>query len=237
MASVQSASARPSNSCHNRLIRRAPNATAEYILPTAQTRRRMCSRARARARRTCTWPASYHIERPVGTIDTDGPGEELTPEALTITAETRAHVRRATTALSGRSRTLIDALYYRPAAATPKSPAKPAFRSAASVRHASEPCDAFAVNFTTYSKISDPDPGVPAIKQRRGPGSALSARVGRPRVRPGRCRGVGEARNRTRRAVERTVPFGLICFSVVTLWYALHGHAPADVAGHRARAR
>jgi hypothetical protein len=31
--------------------------------------------------------------------------------------------------------------------------------------------------------------------------------------------------------------FGLICFSVVTLWYALHGHAPADVASHRARAR
>jgi Transposase DDE domain len=28
--------------------------------------------------------------------------------------------------------------------------------------------------------------------------------------------GVGEARNRTRRAVERTVPFGLICLSVVT---------------------
>ena len=49
--------------------------------------------------------------------------------------------------------------------------------------------------------------------------------------------GVGEARNRTRRAVERTVPFGLICFSVVTVWYALHGHAPDDVAGHRARAR
>ena len=49
--------------------------------------------------------------------------------------------------------------------------------------------------------------------------------------------GVGEARNRTRRAVERTVPFGLICFSVVTLWYALHGHAPEDVTGHRTRAR
>ena len=49
--------------------------------------------------------------------------------------------------------------------------------------------------------------------------------------------GVGEARNRTRRAVERTVPFGLICFSVVTVWYALHGHAPDDVASHRARAR
>ena len=49
--------------------------------------------------------------------------------------------------------------------------------------------------------------------------------------------GVGEARNRTRRAVERTVPFGLICFSVVTVWYALHGHAPHDVASHRTRAR
>ena len=49
--------------------------------------------------------------------------------------------------------------------------------------------------------------------------------------------GVGEARNRTRRAVERTVPFGLICFSVVTIWYTLHGHAPEDVAGHRNRAR
>jgi hypothetical protein len=49
--------------------------------------------------------------------------------------------------------------------------------------------------------------------------------------------GVGQARNRQRRAVERTVPFGLICFSVVTVWYALHGHAPQDVTGHRTRAR
>ena len=49
--------------------------------------------------------------------------------------------------------------------------------------------------------------------------------------------GVGQARNRTRRAVERTVPFGLICFSVVSLWYALHGHAPDDVTTHRTRAR
>jgi hypothetical protein len=49
--------------------------------------------------------------------------------------------------------------------------------------------------------------------------------------------GVGEARNRTRRAVERTVPFGLICFSVVTVWYALHGHCVDDVTGHRTRAR
>jgi xanthine dehydrogenase YagT iron-sulfur-binding subunit len=33
------------------------------------------------------------------------------------------------------------------------------------------------------------------------------------------------------------VPFGLICFSMVTVWYALHGHAPDDVASHRIRAR
>jgi hypothetical protein len=39
--------------------------------------------------------------------------------------------------------------------------------------------------------------------------------------------------------VERTVPFGLICFSVVTVTvcYALHGHCVDDVAGHRTRAR
>jgi hypothetical protein len=49
--------------------------------------------------------------------------------------------------------------------------------------------------------------------------------------------GVGEARNRTRRAVERTVPFGLICFSIVTVWYALHSHCADDVASHRARDR
>jgi DDE family transposase len=47
--------------------------------------------------------------------------------------------------------------------------------------------------------------------------------------------GVGEVRNRTRRAVERTAPFGLICFSMVTVWYPLHGHAPDDVASDRAR--
>jgi hypothetical protein len=33
------------------------------------------------------------------------------------------------------------------------------------------------------------------------------------------------------------VPFGLTCLSVVTVWYALHGHAPDDAIIHRARAR
>jgi hypothetical protein len=33
------------------------------------------------------------------------------------------------------------------------------------------------------------------------------------------------------------VPFGLVCFSMVTVWYALHGRAPDDVTSHRTRAR
>lgn len=48
--------------------------------------------------------------------------------------------------------------------------------------------------------------------------------------------GVGEARNRTRSAVERTVPFQFLCMSLTIVWYALHGHHPADVEEHRARA-
>jgi len=36
--------------------------------------------------------------------------------------------------------------------------------------------------------------------------------------------------------VERTVPFGLTCLSLVTVWY-LHGHSHDDALGHRARAR
>ena len=46
--------------------------------------------------------------------------------------------------------------------------------------------------------------------------------------------GVGEARNRTRRAVERTVPFGFLCQTLVVVWYALNGHARQDVL-HRRR--
>jgi hypothetical protein len=37
--------------------------------------------------------------------------------------------------------------------------------------------------------------------------------------------------------VHRTVPFGLICLSLVTIWYAAAGHAPADVAERRSRSR
>lgn len=44
--------------------------------------------------------------------------------------------------------------------------------------------------------------------------------------------GVGQARNRTRTAVERTVPFGLFVQSLVVCWYTLHGHHP-DLADQR----
>jgi hypothetical protein len=48
--------------------------------------------------------------------------------------------------------------------------------------------------------------------------------------------GVGQARNRTRRAVERTVPFGLVSYSLAIVWYTQHGHHPADLAARRALA-
>ena len=48
--------------------------------------------------------------------------------------------------------------------------------------------------------------------------------------------GAGQARNRTARAVERTVPFQLACQAIATCWYATAGHDPADMADHRARA-
>jgi len=47
--------------------------------------------------------------------------------------------------------------------------------------------------------------------------------------------GVGDARNRAPKAVERTVPFQFLCMTLAIIWYALSGHNPSDVAEHRAR--
>jgi hypothetical protein len=47
--------------------------------------------------------------------------------------------------------------------------------------------------------------------------------------------GIGQARNRTRRAVERTVSVGFLAYSLVIVWYALYGYHPDDVADRRAR--
>src|SRR5918994_6201169 len=41
--------------------------------------------------------------------------------------------------------------------------------------------------------------------------------------------GVGQARTRTHRSVQRLVPFGLVCMSLTICWYAHHGHPAADL--------
>ncbi|MGH2902351.1 MAG: IS701 family transposase [Solirubrobacteraceae bacterium] len=48
--------------------------------------------------------------------------------------------------------------------------------------------------------------------------------------------GVGQARNRSPKAVERTVPFQFLAMDITILWYAASGHHPDIVAEHRARA-
>lgn len=48
--------------------------------------------------------------------------------------------------------------------------------------------------------------------------------------------GVGQARNRSTRAVQRTVPFGLITQTLVVLWYATAGHHPNDATARRTAA-
>jgi DDE superfamily endonuclease len=47
--------------------------------------------------------------------------------------------------------------------------------------------------------------------------------------------GVGEARNRSPKAVQRTVPFQFLAMSLTFIWYALSGHHPDDVNEHRQR--
>jgi hypothetical protein len=48
--------------------------------------------------------------------------------------------------------------------------------------------------------------------------------------------GIGQAHNRTPRAVERTVPFGLTVYTLIVLWYALYGYHPDDVTERREQA-
>jgi DDE superfamily endonuclease len=45
--------------------------------------------------------------------------------------------------------------------------------------------------------------------------------------------GIGQARNRLQRAVERTVPFGFVVYSLVIVWYTLHGHHRDDLTARR----
>jgi hypothetical protein len=45
--------------------------------------------------------------------------------------------------------------------------------------------------------------------------------------------GIGQARNRLQKAVERTVPFQFIIYSLIIVWYALHGHHRDDLNTRR----
>lgn len=47
--------------------------------------------------------------------------------------------------------------------------------------------------------------------------------------------GVGQTRNRTPKAVQRTVPFAMLTMSLVITWYALSGHHPDDITERRTR--
>jgi hypothetical protein len=48
-----------------------------------------------------------------------------------------------------------------------------------------------------------------------------------------KAHGVGHARNRVRRAVERTVPFGFLVQTITIAWYALHADPQADLGERR----
>jgi hypothetical protein len=48
--------------------------------------------------------------------------------------------------------------------------------------------------------------------------------------------GAGDAANRLRHAVERTVPFALLGLTILVLWYHQHSSATSDLAAARARA-
>jgi hypothetical protein len=48
--------------------------------------------------------------------------------------------------------------------------------------------------------------------------------------------GVGQARNRTPQAVNRTWAFGMYVYTIVVLWYTLHGHQSRIVADRRIHA-
>lgn len=48
--------------------------------------------------------------------------------------------------------------------------------------------------------------------------------------------GAGDAQNRLRRAVERSVPFTMLCLTILVLWYAQTGDVHTDVQRHRATA-
>ncbi len=48
-----------------------------------------------------------------------------------------------------------------------------------------------------------------------------------------KAHGVGEARNRVQKAVQRTVPFGFLTQTITITWYQLHGNPDSDLTERR----
>jgi hypothetical protein len=51
-----------------------------------------------------------------------------------------------------------------------------------------------------------------------------------------KAHGAGEARNRVKNAVQRTVPFAFLCQTITISWYQLHGNPKHDLHRHRQKA-
>jgi len=56
---------------------------------------------------------------------------------------------------------------------------------------------------------------------------------GASRKKEGKAHGVGQARNRVKRAVQMTVPFGFLCQTLTIVCYQLYGDPDRDVRARR----
>jgi hypothetical protein len=79
---------------------------------------------------------------------------------------------------------------------------------------------------------TDPTSPVPALVERYAARWAIEVAIHDAK----QVTGAGQTRVRTRRAVERTVPFALLIQTLVVLWYADHGDPAGDLAAARAAA-
>ncbi|HUZ26833.1 MAG TPA: hypothetical protein VMV07_24035 [Streptosporangiaceae bacterium] len=83
------------------------------------------------------------------------------------------------------------------------------------------------------------DPGLVTTDPATSPGALVARYASRRAIKQAfadarNVLGAGEARNRVRLAVERTVPFALFVHALIVLWYARYGHDPADIDDRRA---
>ena len=70
----------------------------------------------------------------------------------------------------------------------------------------------------------------------KGPAQHVPRRAADPSKDSKILLGAGDAANRLRLAVERSVPFAMLGLTILVLWYAGHGTAETDLATARTRA-